>query len=70
MENDRRGQIITLALVAVALILWQLRALEAVVLAACFVMGGGAVLKLTTGTRSVRDAAGKAANWLGRRLAG
>ena len=70
MENDRRRQIITLALVAAALILWRLHAIEAVVLAACFAMGSRAVLKLTTGTGSVRDAAGKAANWLGRRLAG
>ncbi len=70
MENDRQNQIMMLVAAGAGLLLWYFRLLEAVVFVLCCIVGVAAVLKFTTGTYSVRGAVGKAANWLGRRLAG
>ena len=64
-----RRQVWMLALVAGVLVLWQLGALETVVLACAFVIGAVALLALATGAPSGRDALGRVLSWLGRRVA-
>ncbi len=65
----RKRQIAVLALAGAAFVLWGLGLLEAVVLVLCSLAGAGAALTLITGALSVKIALGRAADWLGRRLA-
>ena len=64
-----KRQILTLALVGWVAVLWQLRMLEAAVLALAFLAGAVALLTVATGAASGRHALGRLLSWLERRVA-
>ncbi len=64
-----KRQILTLALVAAVIVLWQLRMLETVVLAVALTAGATTLLTLLTGAPSGRHAFGRLLSWLERRVA-